>query len=136
MIDLGGAVEQVEGHSLDAQGRQSPAVNTVVASDTLLMVDPPDLPQGRFEIIVRNVDHFPAVPRESPLMPPQTDITYFDFQPSDITVTGITPSSVVEGTSARQSARASISRSLWVAIGVMRSRAVPRGTDGWRIPWA
>ena len=41
-----------------------------------------------------------------------------------------------ETSSATASATASISSSRCVAIGVRRSRAVPSGTDGWRIPCA
>ncbi|MAG58529.1 MAG: hypothetical protein CMJ83_19750 [Planctomycetes bacterium] len=78
---------------------ETAATMPIVVSTTQITVDPPALPVGLVGVVVRNVDHFPASPRETVLAAPATDFAYFDPSLlSSITVTGVTPPSLVEGT--------------------------------------
>jgi len=60
---------------------------------------PVGLSGGLFEVVVRNIDHFPSSPKETVLAPPATEFAL--FRPgllANVTVTGINPPNVVEGT--------------------------------------
>ena len=62
-------------------------------------VPPGVLSSSLYGVTVRNVDHFPTSPKESTLSPPGTDFAVFRTGvTSNVTVTGISPVSIVEGT--------------------------------------
>lgn len=83
---------------LDQGGSQTPVVPTGVTTTQVDFMTPA-LATGFFGVIVRNIDHHPTSPKESALSPPATDFAVFNpGVTASITVTGINPTSIVEGT--------------------------------------
>ncbi|NRA96682.1 MAG: hypothetical protein HRU14_10795, partial [Planctomycetes bacterium] len=85
---------------LDQGGIQASLPPSAITSAQLDFTTPPaGLPGGLFGVIVRNIDHFPTSPKETVLAPPATELAL--FRPgllANVTVTGINPPSIVEGT--------------------------------------
>lgn len=83
----------------DAGASALPATNVTVVDTGTITCDPPAFPApARVAVAVRNVDHVPTSPRQSPANPPATDFAYFTSVLSQVTVTGITPGTITEGT--------------------------------------
>ena len=70
---------------------------TVVSGTTVTVVVPPHA-ELLGAVAIRNPDDVPCSPRQSLIASPDTDFVWFDFQPSDVTVTGIAPGAIIEGT--------------------------------------